>query len=77
MAFGFFVLLTWRLPGLSGVQYPPKFIETGKGLLLFHPALFDDPDNPVGDAFFTAVYAEDIGFQEPSLPSPAGQVLAG
>jgi hypothetical protein len=63
MASGFFVLLTWRLPGLCGVQYPPEFIETGKGLLFFHPTLLDNTYNPVRDTFTTAVYAKNVGFQ--------------
>ena len=69
MAFGFFVLLPWRLPGLGGVQYPPEVIEAGKGLLFFHAALFDNPYNPVGNTFTTTADAKNVGFQKrPASP---------
>ena len=70
MTWGFFVLLTYRLPGLSGVQYPPEFIDTGKSLLSLYSAFFHNPYKPMRDAFSTAVYTKNIGFQEPSSCRP-------
>jgi len=70
MASGFLVLLTKRLPGLSGVQYPPEVIDTGEGLLSLYSAFFHNPYKPVRDALTTAVYTKNIGFQEPSSCRP-------
>ncbi|MBI4768399.1 MAG: hypothetical protein HY787_28040 [Deltaproteobacteria bacterium] len=54
-----------------GVQYPPEFIETGKGLFFFLPSLFDNTYDFVGDTFATTVDAKNVGFQFILLPSLA------